>query len=240
MGSQRRRRQSTRKKTALEMAAGTVGLVQTTRERLNAVLTPVAWVSGVLGILGILGCAILWLLPVSSWPEGLVYEQLPLYGTSCLVAASLLGWGCMQGGLRKMRDVFGESLGGPLFVVLPVLCAVVGALAARKVLVLHDLPGYPWSELFVRFYPPLLMVAALGSFLAIKASKKQEGQLATGFWWALLILPYALLLGLLVFGLQAPFLSDSLRETMRGLGQWAIVLQVTLAYFLCAGGSSGG
>ena len=107
MGSPRRRKVSERKKTALGVAAGTVGLVQNARDKLNAVLTPLAWVVGFLGIAGLVGCAILWLLPLSSWPEGLTWEQLPLYATGSLVASGLLGWGCMQGGLLKMREVFG-------------------------------------------------------------------------------------------------------------------------------------
>ncbi len=223
------------------MAAATApATVITARERVNAFLLPVAWTIGAVGLMALVSCGMLAAVPEDNWPEALEFDHLPLYAVGSLAAASLLGWGCMQRGLGAVRRRIGWQVGGWLFVLLPVVCAGF-VLAEGRWLRLEE-----WSHgrelgLFVRWYPAALVVLALGAF--VLAELRSGGEEGAGWqralWSLLLIAPYVLLMGTLVLGVEAPWLSETMQESLAELGSGAIVLQVAIGYFLSAGAASG-
>lgn len=232
----RKRRNSSRLYDAAKVTVGAVEVVQGTRERLNRFLLPLALSLGLVGCVGLVGVLALYLIPPEHWPAILDPNAWSIYATIAIVAASLIGWGCMQEGLGEMRDFVGHRLGGWLFVLLPLICGGFMLCAANQWVNLRTLPLNPWSELIVRFYPPLVMTCAVISFMVVKTDVRQEGRVKRSVWWSLVLFPYLLLVGYLVFGIESPILKDSLGPTMRELGSSAVVLQIVIAYFVTAGG----
>ena len=231
---------SQRNKSVVDVAvaAGTaIGAVQTGRERLNAFLLPFAWWVGALGLMALCSCGVLAAMSEDDWPEILDPDQLPLYAMGSLVAGSLLGWGCMQTGLARLRRAVGWRVGGWFFVLLPIACCVVVLLDGR----LFAMTEWEYGAhvaLAVRWYPPILIGLCLVSFVVGEARKEGEGGVQRGAWSLLLIGPYVLLMATLVLGLQAPGLTETLEETLEEMGSGAIVAQVAFGYFLAAGASS--
>jgi hypothetical protein len=91
----------------------------------------------------------------------------------------------------------------------------------------------------VRFYPPCVVSTCLLAFIGTSGEEKRgTARVASGALALLLVLPYALLIAVLAFGLEATWLSDTLQETLDDLGQWALVVQVVLAFIV--GGAPGG
>lgn len=207
-------------------------LVQTTREAANRLLLPVAIVVGAIGMACLVGCLILLAVPHERWPALLTPGQLPIYMTLSLVASSLLGWGCMQTGLGRMRGAVGWTVGGWLFVLLPLVCAVLTVLGASEVLTLDEWAGAPWTGRILRWYPPAVVLASLGVYVTTQVRKPGEDRLARNMGSIALVLPYVALLATLVLGVESPLLSESLRDAVESLGSGAIVVQVVLAYFL--------
>jgi hypothetical protein len=225
--------------SAAMLAFVPVSLAQKLREWVNAVLLPVALVVGAGGMAALMGCAVLWATPPESWPVKLNPALLPIYATLALIAASLLGWGCMQRGLGQMRETVGWKPGGWLFVLLPLACVVIVILTGRGLVHVNQWPAAPWSGRFVRWYPPLLVVTSLLVYLWVqwrKAEGEDRGVRRAGAF--ALVLPYAALLSVLVFGVESPLLNDSLSDSVGSLGEGAIVAQLTLAYFLSPGASA--
>ncbi len=220
-------------------AVGTVLVgVQTTRERLNAFLLPIAWWTGVAGLVALALSGALWLLPAERWPAALDPDHLPVYLTVSLVLASLLGWGCMLQGLARVRRAVGWRVGGWLFVLLPLGCAVAGALDVHGVIALDDLPGAPWAARALRWYPPLVVSLALVVYVALKARPRDEGRFERAAWFTAVVAPYALLIATIALGVEASWLEGPVADTVDELGSWAIVLQVVLAYFVGGGGAT--
>lgn len=207
-------------------------LLQHAREVVNRLLLPVALAVGAIGMAGLIACLVLLVLPAERWPGVLDPNQLPIYMTLSLVASSLLGWGCMQSGLGRMRGAVGWTVGGWLFVLLPLVCAVLTVLGAADVLALDTWPGAPWSERLIRWYPPGVVFASLGVYVWTQLRKPGEDRLARNMGSIALVLPYVALLATLVLGVESPLLSESLRDAVESLGSGAIVVQVVLAYFL--------
>jgi len=239
-----RRRGDSRKRTAVvdvALAAGTaLGTVQTGRERLNALLLPLAWWVGCLGMMSLASCGVLAAIPEDGWPEALDPDLLPVYAMASLAAASLLGWGCMQRGLGVVRERIGWRFGGWLFVLLPLAC--VGYVLASGRLFEPDEWAYAeQASLFARWYPAGLVGLFLSAFVAGELRGGEGGVqagLQRGAWSILLVGPYVLLMATLALGVDAPFLTETLRDTLEELGAGAIVAQVAIGYFIAAGASS--
>jgi hypothetical protein len=90
-----------------------------------------------------------------------------------------------------------------------------------------------WATLFwvARWYSPAAIVASIASFLSTKTRRP-----ARGAAYALLFLPYGVLLGALVFGFRFPWIDVPLRQTLGALGGGAVALQLVLAWFVGAAG----
>lgn len=238
---ERRRKKSTTERlinaAALPVKATGVVVtgVRTTRERLNAFLLPWAWRVGWLGMSGLAVCAGLAVIDEDHWPRALPLDpdQLPYYAVVCLVAASLIGWGCVQLGVRRVRGLVGDGLGGWLFVLLPLACAVLVLLQVREVV---DMTTWPAGHVllpFTRWYPPALVALGMASYVTRRVGEDREpGRLERGAWLLLLLAPYAVITAHVVERLDVPWLADSLEDTLDELGTAALVLQVVLAYFV--------
>lgn len=208
-------------------------IVQSLRELVNRLLLPVAFLTGAVGMTSLVACLTLLVIPPERWPGFLTPGNLPIYMTLSLVASSLLGWSCMQTGLARMREAIGWNVGGWIFVLLPVMCAVVTVLGAKGVLALDAWPGAPWSGRLLRWYPPLVVFLSLGAYLWTQfRSNEGSDALARNVGSIALVLPYIALLATLVLGVESPLLSEALRDAVESLGSGAIVVQVILAYFL--------
>jgi hypothetical protein len=208
----------------------------TMRERLNKGLLPVAFVGGLIGMGMLASCGALYLLPEESWPEALEREHLGTYMTLSLLAASLLGWGCMQKGLGRMRKAVGQGVGGWLFVGLPMACAASLLALSQGWLDPGERYG-PGLYLFSYWYPPGLVAVSLLAYVTGRSRLGEQGRFERGLLFTVLVAPYALLMAYLVVGFKAPWIDDRLEESIQDLGSGAIVAQVALAYF-CGGGSS--
>ncbi|MCW8138513.1 MAG: hypothetical protein KIT58_06380 [Planctomycetota bacterium] len=210
-----------------------VTVVQTTRERVNAFLLPWALRAGWLGMSGLVVCAGLAVIDPAHWPAPLDEDDLPVYAVACLVAASLLGWGCVQAGVRSIRGLIGGRLGGWLFVLLPLACAVLVLLQVRRVV---DVSAWPQGEhlaTFARWYPATLVALGLVAYTVGRVRADREpGRFERGAWVLVLLAPYALLMAHLVVRVELPWLAESLEDTVDELGTAALVLQVVMAYFV--------
>ena len=226
----------TKKQTKLtdiaRVAVVPLTLVQYGRELVNKLLLPVAFLTGAVGMVALVACLVLLVMPHERWPTFLSPSQLPIYMTLSLVAASLLGWSCMQTGLGRMRSAVGWTLGGWLFVLVPVLCGVVTVLGTTELLAPDNWPGSPWTGRVLRWYPPLVVFLSLGVYLWTQIRQEGEDSLARNVGSLALVLPYVALLTTLVLGVESPLLSEGLRDAVASLGSGAIVVQVILAYFL--------
>lgn len=238
MGERRRKRSATERlvdTAALPVKAtgAMVTGVQTTRERLNAWLLPWAWRVGWLGMSGLAVCAGLAVIDEDHWPDGLDPDLLPYYTVVCLVAASLIGWGCMQLGVRRVRGLVGQRLGGWLFVLAPLACALLVLLQVRELIDMTTWPGGDALVPFTRWYPPALVGLGLVSYLTRRVGDdRQPGRLERGAWLLLLVAPYAVITAHVVGRLDVPWLADSLQDTLDELGTAALVVQLVLAYFV--------
>jgi integral membrane sensor domain MASE1 len=141
----------------------------------------------------------------------------------------------MQKGLGRMRRTVGWTVGGWLFVGLPMACAAYGFLAGAGYVDPAGLGG-DTGVLFARWYPPGLVAASLLAYVTAKARVGHEGQSKRSAYFTLLVAPYALLMAYLIFKFEAPWLDDSLEDSIHALGEGAVVAQVALAFF-CSGGS---
>ncbi|MGE0710301.1 MAG: hypothetical protein AB7N76_13695 [Planctomycetota bacterium] len=216
-------------------AMAPVGLLSRLGDFADWLLPPLAMLVGILGCAALVGCGVLYLTPSEAWPMQLNQAQLPVYATFSLVAGSLLGWGCMQKGMIRMREVIGWTVGGWLVVLLPLACAGAVFLDAHGYLTLASAPGAPWTARFARWYPSALIVLSLLVHLAGQWRKTEGEDRALRRSLAVaLMLPYCVMLGVFEFGLESPLLSDQLRRAVASLGSGAIVLQLALLYFLSA------
>ncbi|MCO5167392.1 MAG: hypothetical protein M9894_13665 [Planctomycetes bacterium] len=207
--------------------------VQTTRERLNAFLLPWALRVGWLGLSGLVVCAGLAVIDAAHWPRPLDKDDLPVYAVASLVAASLLGWGCVQAGVRSIRGLVGGRLGGWLFVLLPLACAVLVLLQVRRVIDPSTWPHGEHLATFARWYPAALVALGLVAYtLGRVRADRAPGRFERGAWVLLLLAPYALLMAHLVVRVELPWLAESLEDTVDELGTAALVLQVVMAYFV--------
>lgn len=207
--------------------------IQTSRERLNAWLLPWAWRVGWLGMAGLAVCAGLAVIDEEHWPDALDPDRLPYYAVVSLVAASLIGWGCMQLGVRRVRGLVGQRLGGWLFVLAPLACAVLVLLQVREVV---DMTRWPGAEVLVpltRWYPPALVALGLVSYVTRRVGDdRAPGRLERGGWLLLLLAPYVAITAHVVGRVDVPWLAASLEETLEELGTAALAVQLVLAYFV--------
>lgn len=217
--------------------SGPAGLVVWARERTNAAILPLARAVGLLGLLALAACGGLLAVPEGSRPVAVDDDRLAFLSMLALALASLLGWGCMQLGLARLRGAVGWRVGGYLFVLAPLLCATAGLVVGQTDLV-HpaSLPGHATWWPVVRFYPPVVVVTAIAAFVTSRAAEGEgAGRVARGGWALVSVAPYALLIAVLAFGVRVDWVSDSLEDTLDELGSWALVLQLVLAFFVGGG-----
>jgi len=230
------------------LAGGAVAGAQSARERLNTFLKPIAKGVGFGGLGALAGCFVLWAIREELWPPFLDPDHLPVYVMVSLVAASLMGWGCMLDGLVVLRRKVGWKLGGWLFVLAPLVCAVFGLLAGQEVIAPGEWGQWGgWALVVATWYTPLVVTACLLAYFLTEADLRDGDRKRVAkrsAWSLLLIAPYAFLLAAMVFGVDPDFLEleleleDHLEDTVEELGSWAIVLQVAFAYFLCGASAS--
>lgn len=226
--------------SAAQLAFAPVTYTQRLREMINAAVLPAALAIGALGMVALIGCGILTLIPAERWPVPITPDQLPVVASISLVCASLIGWGCMQRGLASMRETVGWTIGGWIFVLLPICCAGIVLAANHGHLEPRTWPGAPWTLRFLHAYPAVLVVLSLAVYLGgqwRRAKGEDRGVRRAGA--VALVLPYAALLATLVFGMESPLISDSLSNALESLGEGAVVLQLALAFFLSPAASSG-
>ncbi|MCA8924034.1 MAG: hypothetical protein KDD82_19650 [Planctomycetes bacterium] len=225
-----------RKTTArliLESPVTAADTVVTARTRVNGILRPVARVTGTFGFVVLLLVLALRLLPEERWPGILTPDHWPFYFGLSLAVASLLGWTFMLEGLVALRQRTGWTIGGWLFVFLPVVCALLTASHAHG-WVAWDEVRHGWLLGLARWYPPGVVGSCLFAFWYLDA-KKHDGKGARTALTAALITPYVLLFGTLALGFRVELLADSWEETLHSLGSWALVLQIALAFFAAGG-----
>lgn len=235
-----RRRDSTRLEQlqkASSMAVQVALLPSTLRERLNGVIYPAARVVGGLGLVVLaVWAALRFVVSPEVWAAHLDAARLPVLLALGLVAASLLGWASMSEGLRRVRGRLGQPLSSALFVLVPMLCALLSLLTAAEWIEPAEWPGGPGLVPFLRFYPPGLVVLFVAVNLIAIGRDERRGGARAALGEAALCIPYGLLLIAFVLGSWASAeLRDSLEETIEALGAGAIVLQVGLAWFISAG-----
>lgn len=231
----RRRSGRHRARSRTDGAAARVGRavtdVASIPQRLDERIRPAATAAGWLGVLGLAACAVLHVLPDADWPAGTTRDRLPVYVTCALVAASLLGWSFMQEGQKRIERRTGRPIGLALFVFLPLAAAAV-TLADEHLPIRPDVRR-EWETVFVaaRWYSPAAVVASVAAFLASKSGRR-----ARLVGHGLLLAPYAVLLGALVFGFRFPWIDEPLHDTLGSLGGGAVALQIVLAWFVGAVG----
>lgn len=240
MARETRRRESTRLQQlhkASSAAVQVVMLPSTLRERVNGYVYPGARVAGALGLCVLaVWAALRFALPAERWEQALDPDHLPVLLAIGLCAASLLGWASMSEGLRRVRARLGRPPCSVLFVLLPMLCAVLTLLSAQEWIAPEEWPGAALVVPFLRWYPPALVVLFVAVNLTAIARDEQRGGPRAALGEAALCIPYALLLLAFVLGTWASAeLRDSLEETIEAMGSGAIVLQVGLAWFISAG-----
>jgi hypothetical protein len=217
---------------AVGSAARAVTLPFRVQSRVQAVVLPMARVFGAFGILMLLGCGVLAWTPASNWPSRLSPQLLPIYLMVSLTMASLLGWTFVNDGQARIARWMPKPVAALFFVVLPVICAVLG-LVGEEFVRSYAGPDRPWVWLVVHWYGPVLIVLNLLAFHSWKSDGKGNGVL-----FFLLVLPYLALLCFLVFGVRIEALDSVHRTTLAALGSWALALQLVLAFFV--GGSVSG
>lgn len=222
-----------------QAVGGVVSAPQAMREWLNRVFLPFAWVIGWAGTLALMACGALYAGQDEFWPEQLWFgpSELPRIAMISSVAASLLGWGCMQQGLARIREGLGWRLGGWVLILLPTVCVALEVMVQRDMLELGEWvdPRYvpePWLRTFIRWFPAAVVIGSILAFLDEKVRTKDAIYLGKGVWYAWLVTPYVLLLGGLAFHLRHPWMDAQLQETAEVMGFGVLGLQILLVYFI--------
>ncbi|MBK8205353.1 MAG: hypothetical protein IPK87_01045 [Planctomycetes bacterium] len=193
-----------------------------------------AWYAGWVGMALLAAVGLLWLLPRDSWDgtAGLQGGHLPVYTLVALLMASLVGWWYVNKGEDRIKRRIGRPLHTVAFVVLPLACMAAGFLQDSVADATNmQPPGHPFW-LFVRWYPPVLVMVCAVVFLAWKARPRRHVYLDRGLGYALLFLPYALLFAYIAVGVYVDWLDESLHDTLASAGGYAIVIQLLFAYFI--------
>lgn len=203
--------------------------VVTVRTRVNGMIRPVARVLGIGGFVALLLVLALRLLPEEHWPGFLDPDHWSFYFGLSLAIASLLGWTFMLEGLVALRERTGWTIGGWLFVFFPVVCALITASHA------HDWIAWDESRFgmllgLARWYPPGVVGTCLFAFWYLDA-QKHDGKGSRTLLTAALIAPYVLLFGTLAVGFRVELLEESWEDTLYALGNWALAVQIALAFF---------
>ena len=205
-----------------------------TKRRFDEFVESAAWYLGWFGVALLVACGLLWLIPDDNWNGvvGLRAERLPIYTLVAMLFASLVGWGYVNSGEDRIRRRLGKPIDITLFVVLPLACIAAGLLQGW----LSDKtgmtpPSHPFW-VFVRWYPPLLVCVSAATFLLWKSRPRKRMYLDRGLGYTLLLGPYALLFAFMEFGLRLDWLSEPMKETFASSGQYAIALQLIVAYFI--------
>ena len=204
------------------------------KKRFDAFVRELAFWGGWAGIGLCLLCGLLWLLPESSWDGvlGLTAGSLPVYTVLALALAALAGWRFVNAGQDRITRRVGRNVGRVAFVALPLACLAIGwFLEPVSRWTGFEPPSHPFW-IVVRWYPPVAALVCAAVFLAWKSRPRRNVLWDRGLWYALLLLPYALLFATLELGLHVDWFEAQHRETVRSLGSHAIILQLLLAYFV--------
>ena len=111
----------------------------------------------------------------------------------------------MQLGMRRLRGLLGWRLGGYVLVLLPVLCATLNLLVGDgRPLAPSQVPYHEVVLPFARFYPPCVVSTCLLAFIGTSGEERHgTARVASGALSLVLVSPYALLIAVLAFGLEA-------------------------------------
>ena len=201
--------------------------------RLRAFLIPVSWWIGWLGLVALAGVGALALTEEGARPVALRDEQLPLAAVAALATASLIGWGCMQQGEARLRRLVGRVAAALLFVVLPVAASALGFADERGWI---ELAGWPRPDLVVpavRYTTPVLVTVGLLALLTWRARPRRKVRWGRGAWWALLVLPYAVLFAVVILHVPAPeAVGGPLTDSLASFGRASLAAQLAIGYFL--------
>jgi hypothetical protein len=192
----------------------------------------VAWVVGWVGMGALALVGLLWLLPVESWSPPLNPAHLHAYTLGAISAASLVGWSFVNQGEDRIRDRVGKHVSLAAFVILPVACTVAGFFPAQvESATGANPPAHPlW--LFVRWYPPALIMLSASVFLARKSKPRKYVYARRAVAYILLLAPYALLFAYMTFGPFVDWVDGPMHETLAAAGVFAIALHLAFAYFI--------
>ncbi len=200
-----------------------------TKRRFDVGVTQFAWAAGWLGTGLLLVCALLWMLPRSG---GVPAESLVPATVGALLLASLVGWGFVNEGQNAVARRFPPLVGFLAFFALPLSCGLIGLFEAAVSRATGFAPPNHPFWLFVTWYPPLLVMSCAAVYFKRQAWPRSRLHLARTLWVLLLFVPYALLFGYLVLHLRIDALADPLHETLGKLGQYGLIVQILLAFFV--------
>ena len=194
----------------------------------------VAWYVGWLGLILLALCGVLWLIPADNWDgtAGLRAERLPLYTMVAMLAASLVGWLYVNKGEDRIKQRLGRNVNLALFVLVPIACMIAGFLQPWLTEQTGwQPPGHPFW-IFVHWYPTMLVIVCAVVFLNWKAKPRKHVYVDRGVGYALLFLPYGLLVAYLVLGVRLDWIGQSIQETMTAMGRYSLAIQLVIAYFI--------
>jgi hypothetical protein len=192
----------------------------------------VAWYDGWVGMFALIALGMLWLLPRQHWQHALPPDRLAVYTVIALLFASLVGWSYVNQGEDRIRRRIGKRANLVAFVIIPIAC-LLAELLSRQVSTATGMhpPTHPFW-VFVRWYPPVLIVLSAGVFMLWKSKPRKRVYLDRGVAYAVLLTPYALLFAYMVVGLYVGWLDESLDQTLASAGAYAIAIQLVMAYLI--------
>ncbi len=198
----------------------------------DALVRTLAWYVGWFGMFALIALGMLWLLPREQWQHVLPPDRLATCTVIALLFASLVGWSYVNQGEDRIRRRIGKQANLVAFVVVPIAC-LLAELLARPIsdaTGMHP-PHHPFW-VFVRWYPPALIVLSAAVFMLWKSKPRKRVYFDRGVGYAVLLTPYALLFAYMVVGVYVDWLDRSLHETLAPAGGYAIAIQLVMAYFV--------
>jgi len=204
----------------------------TAKQRLDAAVEPTAIRIGWAGLAVLAGCIVMSALPMGLWPRALTPRLLLVIGVVSLVCASFLGWAAVRRGQERLKRKVPHTVGTFLFFVLPITVALMSLVHTHVWKLWPVIPQGHEAWWFIRWYVPGLVALSLVTFVGWRSRSFGRIRRKELAWAGLIVAPYVLLAAVLVWGGHVPGVDASLRATLATLGEWAIVMQVTLAWFV--------
>ncbi|CAG0933358.1 hypothetical protein PLCT1_02343 [Planctomycetaceae bacterium] len=195
------------------------------KESFDRFVMKVALVVGWAGVAAL--CA---LAPMWYW--GGRDEKLGAWMIGAVMAASLVGWGYINEGQNELSRRMGGALGMIVFFWLPLACGAATLLEARLAHWTGFAPPDHPFWLFVRWYPPVMVMWCAATYLKRQALPRARLHFWRGVGSIVLLLPYAILFAYLVLHLRVEPLEGPLHETLGEVGRYSIIVQLLLMYFV--------